>query len=101
MLVRCPMCASWSSVIPSQPSQLDSSALVHSDESRAHRRRILWFFDLNHVAIARVLCAGARPKQTLGLRSALLQPLPTRTTEQLLVPLVGYLCVRNRNFSQQ
>src|SRR5579862_2109047 len=64
-----------------------------------YRVRSDQFFDVQHIAISRVLGAGAGPQHALSLCSFGSQSLPAGRAEDLLILLVGLLAVRDRYFS--
>ena len=58
------------------------------------------FLDIEHIAIIRILRAGACPQHALGLRSLGNERFPARRREDALIGFVGQLAVRDRDFSQ-
>src|SRR5438093_13448308 len=56
-------------------------------------------FHVNHVAVLRVLGAGAGPQKPLRLRALGGQGFPTRAAEEFLIFLVSEPSVGNRHFS--
>ena len=58
------------------------------------------FFDIEHVAVVRILGAGARPQHALGLCALLGQRFPTRPAENFQITLVGELSVGDSDFAE-
>ena len=58
-------------------------------------------FNVAHVAIAWVLGTGARPEETLWMRSPGREPLPLGGTAERQVALIGELRVGNRDCSEE
>ena len=58
-------------------------------------------FDVHHIPIAGIFCARAGPQYALGLRTLRRQGLPTRSTEDSQIELIGELPIRDSNLAQQ
>ena len=58
------------------------------------------FFEVHHVAVRRILGAGARPQDTLRLRALGRERLPARRREYFLIRLVGQLAVGDGNLAE-
>ena len=58
-------------------------------------------FDIEHVAIVFVFCAGRGPQQALRLGALGLELVPARPGEQVLVFLIGEFCIRDGDLALQ
>ena len=58
-------------------------------------------FDIEHVAIVFVFCAGRGPQQALRLGALGLELVPARSGEQVLVFLIGEFCIRDGDLALQ